>query len=118
MINFLKKEEPKSLEEVLDYAKSLERKIDELSSKLEKTEAKNRFSIKKLAIKRYNPFSGVGGDQSFSIALLDESNDGLIISSLFSQEGNRFYAKPVKKGISEYSLSGEEKEVIDQAINQ
>lgn len=116
MINFLKKDGPKTVEDVLGYIEKLEKKVDELSSKLDKTEEKNRFSIKKIAIKRYNPFSGVGGDQSFSIALLDENNDGMIISSLFSQEGNRVYAKPVKKGASEYTLSGEEEEVMNQVL--
>ena len=117
MMNFLKKgAEPKSIEEVLSYAEGLEKKIETITSELKEIKEKNKFSVKKLEIKRYNPFSGVGGDQSFSIALLDENNDGLIISSLFSQEGNRVYAKPVKKGVSEYTLSEEEKEVIGKAM--
>lgn len=118
MINFFKKTEPiKTPEEVLDYVKKLEKKIDGLSSQIKELKEKNRLSIKKLFVKRYNPFSNVGGDQSFTVVLLDENNDGLIISSLFSQEGNRVYAKPVKNGVSEHTLSNEEKEVLEKAIS-
>lgn len=75
-------------------------------------------SIQKIGLKRFNPFNEVGSNQSFVIALLDNKNDGLIISSLFLREGMRIYAKPLKNGKSKYSLSEEEKETIKEAIAQ
>ena len=66
---------------------------------------------------RYNPFSGVGSDQSFSIALLDGNNNGFVITSIYSREGNRVYGKSLKEGKSEYSLSDEEKKAISKAIS-
>ena len=85
-------------------------KIEGLGNILSKT-------IQKTGIVRFNPFSDIGGNQSFAIALLDEKNSGFVISSLFVKEGNRVYAKAVKQGKSEHLLSAEEIEAIDRAIN-
>ncbi len=112
---FKKKKNPKSLKGVLKQLKTMESNISNLSEKLDSLEKKNKFSVQKIGITRYNPFSDIGGNQSFSIALLDDNNDGLIITSLYSKGGNRVYSKPVKKGNSEYDLSGEEKKSIEKA---
>ncbi len=110
-----KKKEPQNLKEVLAQFKDLEERFGKLSQKLEKLRKENKFSVQKVGIVRFNPFSGVGGDQSFSVALLDGNNDGLVITSLYSREGNRIYGKPIKAGISEYLLSEEEKKAIEKA---
>jgi len=65
---------------------------------------------------RYNPFSGVGSNQSFSVALLNEYNDGIVITSLYAKETSRVYAKPIRGGGSEYTLSEEEKKALAEAI--
>jgi len=57
----------------------------------------------------------MGGDQSFSLALLDEENNGVVITSLYSKGGNRIYAKPIIQEKSEYYLSKEEIEAIQKA---
>jgi len=72
-------------------------------------------SIQKVGVVRYNPFQEVGGDQSFSIALLDAKDNGVVITNLYSRQENRVYAKPLEQGISKYPLSGEEKEAIARA---
>lgn len=76
----------------------------------------SQASIHKVGLVRFNPFSKVGSDQSFSIALLDGSQNGLVISSLYTNEGCRIYAKPITKASSRYPLSEEEKEAINQAL--
>jgi len=117
MFNFFKKQkQPENLKEILEYLKELEKKIEGVSKRLEKLEKKNKFSLQKIEILRYNPFSEIGGNQSFSVVLLDGNNDGAIITSIYSRDGNRVYAKPIKNGVSEYSLSGEEKEVLSRAL--
>ena len=117
MFNFFKKQkQPENLKEVLEYLKELEKKIEGVSKRLEKLEKKNKFSLQKIEILRYNPFSEIGGNQSFSVVLLDGNNDGAIITSIYSRDGNRVYAKPIKNGVSEYSLSEEEKEVLSRAL--
>jgi len=72
-------------------------------------------SVQKIGIVRFNPFKDTGGDQSFAIALLDNSDSGLVISSLYSREGTRIYSKPIEKGKSKYQLSDEEKMAIEKA---
>jgi len=73
-------------------------------------------SVHKVGVVRFNPFKDLGGDQSFSIALLDGQNSGLVISALHTREGNRVYAKPVEKGKAlKYPLTDEEKEAIQKA---
>ncbi len=72
-------------------------------------------SIQKTGVVRFNPFKDMGGDQSFSIALLDAYDSGLIISSLFTREGTRIYTKPIEQGNSKYPLTEEEKRAIEMA---
>jgi len=116
MFNFFKKKEPKNLKDILSQFKDLEKKIEGISGELENLKKEGKFSIQKTGIVRYNPFSDVGGNQSFSIVLLDGNNNGIVITSLYTKEGSRVYGKPVKNGKSEYSLSGEEKKAIEKAI--
>ncbi len=75
-------------------------------------------SIHKTGIVRFNPFQDTGGDQSFSVALLDADDTGFVVSSLHSRDGTRMYLKPIVKGISEkYKLTKEEEEAIKKAKN-
>ena len=68
--------------------------------------------VQKVAILRYNAFSDVGSDLSFSIALLDNDDNGVVITNLYGRESSTTYAKPVDKGHSTYILTGEEEESI------
>ena len=79
-----------------------------------KDRAKNYFQ--KMALVRYNPFNQTGGNQSFSLALLDEENNGIVISSFHSREGTRLYAKTVSFGKTDEAFSKEEKAAIKEAI--
>lgn len=72
-------------------------------------------SIQKSAIVRYNPFKDMGGEQSFTIALLDAKNSGIVISSLFTREGTRVYTKLIIQGESKNQLTEEEKQAIEEA---
>lgn len=112
-----KKKEPENFPEILSQFKELKENFREILTELEKLKSKNQFNIQKISIVRFNPFKDVGGNQSFSIALLDASKSGVVITSLYTREGNRVYAKPVKNGQSEYLLSEEEKKAIIGADN-
>jgi hypothetical protein len=68
-----------------------------------------------LGVQRYNAFSQDGGsDLSFSIAILDDQQDGVVLTGIHGREQTFIYAKPVEKGQSTYSLSPEEKMIIDR----
>lgn len=85
------------------------RGLDKFCRQLEKMALK---SVQKVGVIRFNPFKDTGGDQSFCIAFLDAKNNGFILSSLFTREGNRIYTKPIENGQSLYPLTEEEKEAI------
>lgn len=75
-------------------------------------------SLHKTNVVRFNPFKEVGGNQSFSVVLLDGKNSGVVISSLHTREGTRVYAKPVALGEANgFPLTEEEKLAITQAIH-
>ena len=116
MFNFFKKKkEPENLKEILSQFRDLRENFERISKELENLKKENKFYIQKVGIVRFNPFKEVGGNQSFSIALLDGNDDGVVITSLYSREGNRIFGKPIKNGKSEYLLSEEEKKAIEQA---
>jgi hypothetical protein len=73
------------------------------------------YCVQKVGIVRYNAFDNVGSDLSFSVALLDNNDDGVVISSLYSRETSSTYAKPVIGGKSRHPLSAEEIKAIDNA---
>ncbi len=80
-------------------------------------ENKTKSHVQKVAIIRYNPFNQTGGNQSFSLVLLDGENNGIVVSSFHSREGTRLYTKNVTGGKTDGSFSKEEKEAIKQAIS-
>ena len=119
MFNFTdKNKKPENINQVLDLIKKMGKKIEGLEKEIEILKEESNFTVKKVGMIRFNPFSKVGGDMSFSIALLDSNNSGAVITSLFSQQGNRVYGKPVENGVSEYTLSDEEKKAIEKAIQK
>ena len=77
-----------------------------------------RGCINKVAIMRYKAFEDVGSDLSFSIAILDDYNDGVLITGIYARHDSTTYAKPIDKGISRYDLSEEETHVLNEAINK
>lgn len=117
MFNFLKKKksEPKNLKELLGQFKELEKSFADVLKEVENLKRQSQFHIQKAGIVRFNPFSEVGGDQSFSVAILDATDSGIVITSLYTRDGNRVYGKPIKNGDSEYTLSAEEKQAIAKA---
>jgi len=87
-------------------------KQEETDKAIAEIRAMLQGSVKQVAVVRFNPFHDAGGDQSFSMALLDRDGNGAVVSSLYSREGVRVYGKPVLKGKSTYKLTEEESEAI------
>lgn len=119
MLHFFQKKKkphpPKSLKESWQLYQKLEEDFKGLEKKLRALKKESKFFVQKVGIVRFNPFKEIGGDQSFSIALLDGQDSGFVLTSLYSREGNRVYAKPIERGKSNYQLSEEEKEALRKA---
>jgi hypothetical protein len=88
---------------------------EQLTTSAERMEVKLTRSLQRLGLVRFNAFEGLGGEQSFALALLDDEGAGVVLSSLQGRGESRLYAKPVEKWDSTYTLSVEEKEAIGQA---
>jgi hypothetical protein len=73
--------------------------------------------LSRVGVVRFNPFPEMGSDLSFAIALLDQQDNGLVLSSLYSRTESRVYAKPIVAGKSTYTLTDEEKEALHLARN-
>jgi hypothetical protein len=73
-------------------------------------------ALRHVAVVRYDAFGDMGGRLSFTAALLDDAGDGLVITSIHGRSEARTYAKGVKSGASEQSLSPEEQQAIDLAM--
>jgi hypothetical protein len=75
------------------------------------------LSVQKLGIVKFNPFEGGSGNLSFSLALLDGHNTGILLTSMHGREQNRVYTKQVINGKCEIQLTEEELKAIEQAEN-
>lgn len=95
-------------------------KADTETVKNQQLELEKRLNtcIQKVAVVRYKAFEDVGSDLSFSIALLNHNNDGVIITGIYGRSDSTVYAKPIDKCISRYDLSEEEEEVLVEASNK
>lgn len=74
-------------------------------------------AIRHVAVVRYDAFDDMGGRLSFSAALLDDSGDGIMLTSIHARSETRAYAKGVKAGTCELTLSPEEQQAIGYAMD-
>jgi hypothetical protein len=73
-------------------------------------------TVQRVGLFRYDAFEDMGGRLSFSLALLDEGGDGVVVTAINGRQDTRVYAKPVTAGGSAHNLSEEEAEAIRQAM--
>jgi hypothetical protein len=111
----------KNLEELLisylDKIDEVKKTSDEVKNICEETTKITTNCLQKVSIIRYKAFEDVGSDLSYSIAMLDANNNGILLTSIYGRNESTTYAKPIDKGISRYDLSDEEEKVLHQAIN-
>ena len=89
-------------EEIINYCKKIDNEI--------------KGCTQKIGIVRYNAFKDTGSDLSFTLALLDKYNNGVVLNGIYARDSSNIYAKPVENGESKYVLSNEEKEAIKIAV--
>jgi hypothetical protein len=113
--------EGKNLEEIVrqyfDKIDSIDIRMNKLDIQTTKIEEKLLNCIQKIGIVRYNAYDNVGGELSFSMTILDEENNGVILTSIFGRNNSCIYGKPIKKGRSNFTLSAEELQSLDRAKN-
>lgn len=105
------------LENYMYRVERVEKQNGEITQNIKNIEKDMTKCIQKTGIVRYSAFKDTGSDLSFTLALLDENNDGVVLNGIYSREMSNIYAKPVIKGDSTYTLSQEEKEAIQKAVH-
>ena len=126
----IRKEYKKFMEKIgngTNIEEILEKHIDRINKTIAKNDELEKFCVKidsdiknciqKVGIYRYNAYKDTGSDLSFTLALLDEKNDGLVLNGIYSREMSNIYAKPVQNGNSTYKMTEEEIEAVKRAIN-
>src|ERR687892_945904 len=73
-------------------------------------------SVQRIGLIRYDAFDDMGGHLSFSAALLDGGESGLVITSINGRQDTRCYAKVIQNGTSTHNLTTEEEEAIRRAM--
>jgi hypothetical protein len=104
---------------VVQQVESLRRqevRLTELAETCKRLTAQAERCLQRVGLVRYNAFEGVGGNQSFSLALLDAAGNGFVVTSLFGRSESAVYCKAVEKGRPALVVSAEEEEAIRQAM--
>lgn len=82
---------------------------------IKKIFANMKFTFQKVGLVKYDAFNEMGGKLSFSLALLNETDDGFVMNAVHSREGCYTYIKEIVDGNSIIVLSDEEKEALEMA---
>lgn len=98
--------------------KNIVEKVRENRKDIRKIYRKFTKAIQKVGIVKYDAYQQMGGDLSFSMALLDEENNGFIMNSVHSTEGCYTYTKEVRDGKCDLELGNEERIALEKAVNQ
>ncbi len=105
----------KVIEKILASETRDHSEIIELFRKTKLLEEEGRLHVQKIGLIRFNPFQEMGGDHSFSLALLDGKDTGVVVTGLHTRERTRVYMKAIKGGKCEFELSEEERKALTKA---
>jgi hypothetical protein len=110
-------------QDLLEFAVSLQariddlhRSVDEVASGLSRVDRRVDGSITNTAVVRYDAYEGTGGQQSASVALLDSTRTGTVLTAIQGRDYARIYVKDLDRGRSSVALSPEEQEAVERAM--
>ncbi|HZS31460.1 MAG TPA: DUF4446 family protein [Gaiellaceae bacterium] len=109
--------------DLVDFAVSLQgridgvnRNVDDLEARLAQVDRRVDGTVSRVAVVRYDAYENTGGHQSASVALLDASRTGVVLSAIQGRDYARIYVKELEEGRAAVSLSPEEQEAVDRAM--
>lgn len=106
------------LEELLIKQEENRTLLASLDNRVEQLHLLLQGCLQRVGLVRFDAFNDVSGQQSFSVALLDNRGNGVVVTSLFGRTESRCYAKPIIRFNSPHRLSEEEKTAIRKAMEQ
>lgn len=117
---FMSGKNAKSLEDTLikrlDQVDSLMEANNANEKSIKKLFTNMKFTFQKVGLVKYDAFNEMGGKLSFSLALLNQTNDGFVLNAVHSREGCYTYIKEIVDGNSIIVLSEEEQEALKMAM--
>jgi len=109
--------------DLVDFAVSLQgrvddlnRSVDEIATGLGKIDRRVDDTVSKTAIVRYDAYENSGGHQSASVAMLDASRSGVVLSAIQGRDYARIYVKELDRGRPNVALSPEEEAAVERAM--
>jgi hypothetical protein len=110
-------------QDIVDFAVSLQgriddvlRTVDEVAAGLSRVDRRVDGALSRTSIVRYDALSDAGGHQSASVAMLDASRTGVVISAIQGRDYARIYVKEIDQGRAPVALSPEEREAVERAM--
>ena len=110
--------------DLVDFAVSLQgriddlhRAVDELAAALSRVDQRVDLSLARTGLVRYDAYKDAGGQQSASVALLDSSRSGVILSAIQGRDYARVYVKELERGRAAVALSPEEQQAVERAMS-
>jgi hypothetical protein len=95
---------------------AVQKAVEHLDAQIAANERRLDRAISKAAVVRYDAYNEMSGRQSSSMALLDETGTGVVLSSILHRDQARLYVKGVRAGEPEFELSPEEDEAVRTAL--
>jgi hypothetical protein len=110
--------------DLVDFVVSLQGRIedlhgavDEIAAAVARVDRRVDASFSRSSIVRYDALEGTGGQQSASVALLDSSRSGVIVSAIQGRDYARVYVKELERGRAAVALSPEEQQAVERAMS-
>ncbi len=110
-----------------DFAGAVESSLNQLALlnsaisevKAEQAQLADTFSsaVQRVGVVRFDAFDDIGGRLSFAVALLDDNGNGAVLSTINGRQESRSYAKSIRNNTSEFTLSAEEHQAIQEAFS-
>jgi hypothetical protein len=94
---------------------NLQGDVDAIRAQIRRAAGDLERSLRHVAVVRYDALGDVVGRLSFSAAVIDDRGDGLVISSIHESGASRTHAKCVVEGVSEVTLTPQEREALAAA---
>ena len=111
--------------DLLEFAVSLQgrvddlhRAVDEVAAGLSRVDRRVDGAVSNTAVVRYDAYEGTGGQQSASVALLDATRTGTVVTAIQGRDYARIYVKDLDRGRSAVALSPEEQEAVERAMSR
>jgi hypothetical protein len=108
-----------NLEDILrGYMNAVEEsgtRIGALEESIDKLKLSQQSCLQRVGLVRFDAFEDVGGEQSFAVVVLDGERNGVALSSIYSRNDVRVYAKAIENGAGAHKLTDEEQRAIRQA---